>query len=323
MRGLVIHDQELSYRDDLPEPACPPGSVRIQVLQAGVCSTDLALVRGYMGFAGTPGHEFVGIALEGAHAGQRVVGEINAACGDCSWCGADLGRHCPDRSVLGILNHGGCFAEQIVLPEANLLPVPDVVSNDAATFTEPLAAAFEILEQLPELRDETALVIGDGRLGLLCARVLHDRGLAVTVSGHHPERQALLPPAVPIRERWVTATTAPQPFDLVVEATGNPAVLQTALPWVRPRGTLLLKTTSEATAPLDLALAVINEIQILGSRCGRFEPALAAFSATPDHGGYDPTAMIDARFPLADGVAALAHAAKPGVLKVIIEVAAK
>lgn len=316
MHGLTLAEGLLRYSGDLPEPACAPGEVRVRVIQAGVCSTDLALVRGYMGFSGTPGHEFVGEALDGKHAGHRVVGEINAACGNCSWCDQELGRHCPNRSVLGILNHSGCFAEVLCLPEENLLRVPDHVSDDAAVFTEPLAAAFEILEQLPHLTNERVLVIGDGRLGLLCALVLHQHGLRVTVSGHHVDRQRFLPDAVAIHDRLVGTGEPTDAFDVVIEATGNPAVLQGAIPWVRPRGTLILKTTSEATAPLDLALAVINEVQILGSRCGRFEPALNALSQEDQP--IDPTPMIDARFPLSDGVAALAHAARPGILKVIL-----
>ena len=170
----------------------------MEPLRAGICATDIALSRGYMDFEGVPGHEFVGIAMSGKHEGQRVVGDINAGCGraECAACASGNGHHCPDRTVLGILNHGGAFAERLALPERNLLPVPDAVSTDAATFTEPLAAALEIAEQVTLAEGATALVAGDGKLGLLCAHVLHLLGLRVTVAGRHHERQALLPPDV-------------------------------------------------------------------------------------------------------------------------------
>ena len=242
MRGLYVENGRLRYREDLPRPRAGPNECRVQVLLAGVCATDLALVRGYMGFEGVPGHEFVGLALDGPLAGRRVVGEINAACGECPACRAEDSwgeRHCANRSVLGILDRGGAFAEELALPTANLHPVPEGVSDEAATFTEPLAAAFEIPEQLELAPGEHALVVGDGRLGLLCAQVLASRGLHVELAGRHPERGALFPGAG-IRHLGDLAG-AGTGYDLVVEATGHPAVLQEALARVRPRGRLVAR----------------------------------------------------------------------------------
>ena len=199
MRGLHLDAGTLTYRDDLPEPTAGPGETTVEVLQAGVCATDLALQRGYMGFRGIPGHEFVGRAVDGPLAGRRVVGDINAACGRCAVCVAGDPHHCPHRTVLGILNHGGAFAERLVLPTRNLLAVPDSVSTDAATFVEPLAAAFEIGTQIELTPGQRAVVAGDGKLGLLCAWALFDAGVDVVVAGRHAARAGLLPPDVELR----------------------------------------------------------------------------------------------------------------------------
>ena len=311
MRGLWFEDGAVRLRADLEAPASREGHTRVQVILAGVCATDLALRRGYMGFRGVPGHEFVGRALDGPLAGRRVVGEINAACGQCVWCAQGLGRHCPQRSVLGILNHGGAFAEQLVLPDGNLHPVPDAVSDRAATFSEPLAAACEILEQVDPASIGEALVVGDGRLGLLCAQVLGAAGVEVDVLGRHPERFAFTRGV----RGWVDAPAGPS-YPLVVEATGKPEVLQAALGWVHPRGSLVLKTTAERAAPLDLAPLVVHEITLIGSRCGPFEPALAALSS----GQVDVEAMVHASLPLERGEEALDLADQRGVLKVLLEI---
>lgn len=322
MRGLYVENGALSFRADLPRPEPRAGHSRIRVHQAGVCATDLALVRGYMGFQGTPGHEFVGQAIDGPHEGARVVGEINAACGKCDWCTRDLGRHCPNRTVLGILNHPGCFAEEVILPNGNLLEVPAEVSTDAATFAEPVAAAFEIHEQLPLHPGMRTLVAGDGRLGLLCAQMLARFNTHVTVAGRHKDRASLLPAGVEIVEGLLEEDSpGPRPstetFDLAVEATGRPEVLQRLIPWVRPRGHLVLKTTSEAPAPLDLSLAVVNEISLVGSRCGLFAPALEALRDQ----SVRVEEMIQARYPLEDGVLAFEKASEPGTLKVLVDIA--
>jgi threonine dehydrogenase-like Zn-dependent dehydrogenase len=313
VRGLWIESGEVVVRDDLEPPVAMDGESRVRVLSAGVCATDLALLRGYMGFRGVPGHEFVGEALDGPHAGRRVVGEINAGCGTCELCRSGDPRHCATRSVLGILGRPGAFAEELSLPHANLVPLPEAVATDAATFTEPLAAAFEIAEQLDLARFDRALVLGDGRLGLLCAQVLALSLPRVDLIGRHPERAAFLP------EKVHYVSGRPEPCALVVEATGRADVLQEALAQVSPRGTLVLKTTSEAPVELDLAPLVVNEITLLGSRCGPFAPALAALAA----GTVRVAEMIDARLPLERGAEAMALAARPGVLKVLIDVGAQ
>ena len=317
MRGLYLHDGKVSFRDDLADPDPLDGDTEIRVLQAGVCATDLALRRGYMGYSGVLGHEFVGVALNGPLAGKRVVGDINAACGTCATCVAGDPHHCPNRSVLGILGHGGAFAERLRLPSSNLVEVPDNVSDDAATFVEPLAAAFEICQQLAIAPGQTALVAGDGRLGLLCAWTLHLAGAEVTVAGRHAERAALLPDGVRHVMGWLEEdATSELKFDLAVEATGTSPVLPRLLSMVRPRGTLVLKTTLESPTTLDLSPLVIDEIQLLGSRCGPFDVAVAALS----RGEVAVEPLIEARFPLAEGVAALDCAAAGGVLKVLITV---
>lgn len=335
MRGLWIESGAVRFRDDLPAPGLPSGGTtstkresRVRVRSAGVCATDLALARGYMSFVGVPGHEFVGEALDGPHAGRRVVGEINASCGKCPTCRAGNGRHCAERTVLGILGRSGAFAEELTLPTENLHVVPETLADEAAVFAEPLAAALRITEQLRvrELAgDGRALVLGDGRLGLLCAAALALGGLGVDLAGRHPERAEMLPAllpghaAPPIHRGDLLAAEAPpagERWPLVVEATGDPRVLQRAQAFVRPLGTLVLKTTCEAPAPLDLAPLVVDEITLVGSRCGPFEPALAALAS----GAVDPAPLLAARYSLAEGAEALGHAGRPGVLKVLLEV---
>ncbi|MEA2626611.1 MAG: hypothetical protein QOD06_2656 [Candidatus Binatota bacterium] len=320
MRGLVLEGGCVVHRDDLPRPD-RVAETRVRVLRAGICSTDLALLGGYMGFRGTPGHEFVGEALDGPLAGERVVGEINAACGACEFCLAGLGRHCPSRTVLGILGRAGAFAEELSLPEANLHRVPDAISTDAAVFVEPLAAAFEIAEQVPLEPGCAALVAGDGKIGLLCAWVLHLAGLRVTVAGRHDGRRRLLPEGVEhatglLEEdvAWHEAGDRAR-FDLAVEATGRPECLGRVIRLVRPRGTIVLKTTSERATAIDLSPAVVHELTLLGSRCGRFEPALDALA----RGAVPVESFVEASYPLAGGADAFARAASPGTLKVLLD----
>ena len=287
----------------------------MRVSLAGVCATDLALARGYMGFAGVPGHEFVGVALEGPLSGQRVVGEINAGCGACARCAASDPRHCEARSVLGILGRPGAFAEELTLPASCLLAVPDSVSDRQAVFCEPLAAALAVGEALGSPAGARTLVVGDGRLGLLCAWALQRLGAEVTVAGRHPERQRLLPDGVEL----VQGLCEPQgpagsrSFDVVVEASGSPGVLPKALSQLRARGTLVLKTTAEEPVTLDLAPLVVDEQRVIGSRCGRFAPALEWLASNPP----PLEAMIDE--VLALGAGALARAAQPGTLKVLLD----
>jgi threonine dehydrogenase-like Zn-dependent dehydrogenase len=318
MRGLHLEHGILSLRDDLPEPPARPGWTRVQVLQAGICATDQALARGYMGFCGVPGHEFVGEALDGPFAGRRVTGEINAGCGVCADCLGGDSRHCAARTVLGIAGLGGAFAERLVLPQQNLLPVPDGVDDDAATFTEPLAAALHIADDVDLATHRRALVAGDGKLGLLCAAALALHGCDVTLAGRHPERAALLGVPVTFAAGWLEREASERGpvdhFDLAVDATGNPDVLGRLLPLVRPRGTIVLKTTTERPAQIDLSPLVVREQRLVGSRCGRFEPALLLLA----RGGIDVQGLVAARYPLADGVAAFRRASERSVLKVLV-----
>jgi threonine dehydrogenase-like Zn-dependent dehydrogenase len=319
MRGLWIESGRVACRSDLDPPKARAGETRVRLLTAGVCATDLALLAGYMGFRGVPGHEFVGVALDGPHQGRRVVGEINAACGACAACAAGRDRHCPRRTVLGILGRPGAFAEELSLPDRNLHPLPDGLSTERAVFAEPLAAAFALGEASELAAGERALVVGDGRLGLLCAQVLELEGLRVTVAGRHPERAGILPQGV----RHVTglfegdAGALPdcRGFDLAVEASGDPAVLQALFSRLRPQGTIVLKTTCERPAALDLAALVVDEIRLVGSRCGRFAPALEALAA----GRINVDPMLSARYSLEQGKRAFEHAGQAGVLKVLID----
>jgi len=290
----------------------------VEVVLAGVCATDLALAAGYMDFDGVPGHEFVGRALTGPLAGQRVVGEINAGCGTCPVCRGTGGldaRHCAQRTVLGILGRHGAFAERLVLPVANLLAVPDSVTDSQAAFVEPLAAAFQILEQVRPKSGTRVLVAGDGRLGLLIAKVLHAEGCRVDLAGHHAER---VPNGIGDRTGLLDADTTPpheERYELAVEATGSPSVLARLLPFVRPRGTLVLKTTTGRAVPLDLTAAVVDELTILGSRCGPFDVALQALGEQR----VEVDSLIHATYPLTEVQRAFEEAVRPGVLKILID----
>src|SRR5512139_448273 len=312
----VFWDGALARVVEQAPPAVPAGLALVRVRLAGICNTDLELTKGYMNFRGILGHEFVGTVEDGApewHQ-QRVVGEINFGCGACTFCRGGLQRHCPSRRVMGILGADGAFADFVAVPIANLHRVPDSVPDDEAVFTEPLAAAFEILEQVHVAPGVEAVVLGDGKLGLLVAQVLQLAGARVLVVGHHAEKLAIL------RARGIeTATSASwagAPADLVVEATGSPGGFQAALQATRPRGTLVLKSTCAAHAQLNLAPLVINEITVVGSRCGRFPAALRALQA----GGIDVRPLISACLPLSQGVAALQLAASAGVLKVLLDI---
>ncbi|HZQ80171.1 MAG TPA: alcohol dehydrogenase catalytic domain-containing protein [Acidimicrobiia bacterium] len=314
MRALHFDGRRLACVETAA-PSAGPGEAIVAVRLAGICSTDLQILAGYMGFTGIPGHEFVGEVVEGParRVGRRVVGEINYACGQCATCRRGLGRHCPHRRVMGILGADGAFAEHLALPEANLHAVPDGVTDEAAVFTEPLAAAFSILEQVAVGPGMAVTVLGDGKLGLLCAQVLAATGASVTLVGKHAANLALVASqgvAGVLVADWRPGAAA----DCVVEATGSAAGLELAMAAVRPRGMLVLKSTVAEPHWLSLAPLVINEVTVVGSRCGLFPPALAALAA----GSVAVTPLIDATYPLADGIAALAHAARPGVRKVLL-----
>jgi threonine dehydrogenase-like Zn-dependent dehydrogenase len=321
MRALVLkhstsQESRIALRDDYPMPTPPPGESLVRVCLAGICGTDLEMARGYMGFAGIPGHEFVGDVVRtstGALAGRRVVGEINAACGDCESCRADMGRHCPARTVLGILGRDGAFAEYLCLPDRNLIPIPNSIPDEAAVFAEPLAAAFEIFEQTSLNPDDRIAILGDGRLGAMTALAMISRGLNPVVGGHHEnklQRLARLGIAGDLDSRL-------QPgFDVVVDCTGSAGGLTRAMQLVRPRGKLILKTTVAGSDGINLAPIVINEIEVVGSRCGRFGPALEALRERR----IDPRPLISEIFPLKHGLVALARASDGSAFKVLLKV---
>ncbi|MDR4461203.1 MAG: alcohol dehydrogenase catalytic domain-containing protein [Nitrospirales bacterium] len=315
MRGLVLH-QKLQLQTDLPLPPRPPGEARIRVIQAGICSTDLQLIKGYMAFQGVLGHEFVGIVDEAPDTeliGKRVVGEINAACRVCETCTTGHPTHCPHRTTLGIQGRDGAFADFLNLPVENLYVVPDSISDDQAVFIEPLAAACEIPQLVSIKPTDRAVVIGNGKLGVLCAQILLGTGCAVTLLGRHADHDAWL------TKMGIRVTCYPADIsrgaDMIVEATGSPEGLSTAMQLIRPRGTLVLKSTYHGDVSLNMAAFVIQEISLIGSRCGPFPPAIRLLES-----GYirvDP--LIHARYPLLDGVLAMEKAAQRGVRKVLLQ----
>ena len=314
MRALLF-DGKLSYRPHYPAPAPQDGEILVRVQRAGICETDLQLMKGYMGFRGVLGHEFVGIAESGPLQGRRVVGEINCACRRCDTCRAGLPSHCPNRTVLGILNHDGAFADTIAVPQANLHAVPDSIATDVAVFTEPVAAAFQVPAQVPIRPSDRIVVLGDGRLGNLCAQVLAARSRHVTVVGRHSEKLALVA-ARGIETALVTDALDPRMADIVVDCTGSPTGLPTALRLVRPRGTIVLKTTVAGEQTMAYAPFVIDEITLVGSRCGPFDQALAALERRE----VDVAPLISERFDLSQGVEAMARATAKGTLKVLLDI---
>ena len=308
------------------EPSLSPGRALVRMTRAGICNTDLEIAKGYMSFRGVLGHELVGVVVEGPDAWRRkrVVVEINFACGACVMCEQGLGRHCPARTVMGILGADGAFSETVSVPVANLHAVPDDIDDDHAVFAEPLAAAFEVTAQVTVTKGMRCVVLGDGKLGILVAQVLAGTGADVRVIGKHEEKLALLrAPRLRIggvRSEIRTAlfdawSPENERADVVVEATGSARGFAAAVSATRPRGTLVQKSTVAGEMKLDLAPIVINELTVVGSRCGRFEPALAALGA----GDIDVTPLISARFPLARAEQALTHAATAGTLKVLLE----
>lgn len=314
MQALYWDGKRLRFQRKYPTPRATEQLALVRVRLAGICSTDLQILKGYMGFHGVPGHEFVGEVHEGPPGliGQRVVGEINFACGACELCRQGLGRHCPTRKVMGILNADGCFAEYLAVPATNLHLVPDGVDDEAAVFSEPLAAAFEILEQVHIPPTAEIVVFGDGKLGLLCAQVLQLTGARVRVIGKHEGKLQILRKSG--IEAMLLAAWRSEQADIVVEATGSAAGLALAMTAVRPRGVLVLKSTVAQQHFVSLAPVVINEITVIGSRCGCFSPALQALARK----SIAVSSLISRIFPLAEGVDALRHAARPGQLKVLL-----
>jgi len=303
-----------------PRPRRQPGFALIRLLAGGICNTDLELLRGYYRFRGTPGHEFVGEVVEADQAsllGRRVVGEINLACGCCAWCARGLGRHCPRRRVLGIAGHPGAFSEFFTLPESNLHPLPEEIPTEEAVFAEPLAAACEILEQVAIPPGSEAAVLGDGKLGLLVAQILALRGLRVHLFGRHPEKLRIVEALGVVAHRAGKRLPRAR-YDWVVEATGTARGLPQAIAMTRPRGTVIVKSTVHEAVKLDAAPVVVNEITLVGSRCGRFEPALELLAG----GRLRLREMITAEYPLSEAPRAFRAAGRKGALKVLLRAAA-
>jgi threonine dehydrogenase-like Zn-dependent dehydrogenase len=315
MRALTLDETGIALRPDAPDPRRHDGEVLVRVIRAGICETDLQLVRGYMGFRGILGHEFVGVAEDGPCAGRRVVGEINCSCWKCETCFAGRPTHCPHRTVIGILNHDGAFADYVSVPQRNLHIVPDSVTTDAAVFVEPVAAAFQIPTQLHVRGSDRVVVLGDGRLGNLCAQVLARISNHVLVVGKHRAKLGVLKTLGIATALLEDLEPGPQ-ADIVVDCTGSETGLSTALKIVRPRGTIVVKTTVAGTQTLALAPIVIDEVTLIGSRCGPFDQALAALEA----GTVSVLPLISKRFDLSDGVRALDEAARSPLLKVLLDV---
>jgi threonine dehydrogenase-like Zn-dependent dehydrogenase len=314
MRAIVL-DGDVRFRTSHPSPNPADGEVLVRVTRAGVCETDLQLIKGYMGFRGVLGHEFVGVAESGPYAGRRVVGEINCSCGACETCRRGLPSHCPNRTVLGILNHDGAFADLIAVPQRNLHLVSDAIPDDVAVFTEPVAAAFQIPVQVQVGRRDRVIVLGDGRLGNVCAQVLAGLSDRVLVVGKHPGKLSLLA-ARGIATALLSDDLPPRTADVVVDCTGSESGLPSALTLVRPRGTIVLKTTVAGAQTMAWAPFVIDEVTLVGSRCGPFDRALAALL----DGSVDVRSLVSDRFPLSEGVRALDRAQAKGVLKVLLDV---
>ena len=317
MRGLWLEAQALRLREDIPTPIPPADEALVRVHVAGICNTDLELVRGYYPFAGVPGHEFVGAVVEAGSSpewvGRRVAGEINAACGACRACRAGRPTHCEKRTVLGIVARDGAFATHLRLPIRNLHAVPDSLADESAVFVEPTAAALEVQQQVAVSPADRVVVIGAGKLGHLVAQTLAVTGCSLLVAGRSPRPLALLA-ARGIATSDVAALE-PRAADLVVECTGHPDGLELARRAVRPRGTIVLKSTHHGQAPLNLSPLVVDELTLVGSRCGPFAPALLALS----EGAIAVADLVAARYRLAEAAAAFAQAAAPGVLKVLVE----
>ena len=314
MLAAHLNAGQLSVEDS-PTPKPARSHALIRMTTAGICNTDLELKAGYYGFSGIPGHEFVGIVEQGPPEwlGKRVVGEINLACRrpSCPWCSRQLGRHCPSRTVLGIVKHPGAFAEYLTLPVENLLAVPAKLSDDEAVFTEPVAAACEILEQLKIPKSTPVAVLGDGKLGLLIGQVLLAHGIAVHQYGRHPDKLKI----VKRRGAVIEKKLRPAFFPVVVDATGSSQGLATAVSLCQPRGTVVMKSTVHDKVAIDMASVIVPEITLLGSRCGRFAPALRLLANRK----IDVQSMIHAHFPLAEAVPAFARAAEKGTLKVLLK----
>lgn len=315
MKGLWLENNQLQLRTDIPIPKPPQGEALVRVLCAGICNTDLELIKGYYPYTGIIGHEFVGVVEQGPEhlINQRVVGEINAACGYCRFCRSGQPTHCENRTVLGIVNRNGAFAEYLSLPIENLHIVPENVSTAAATFTEPLAAALEIQQQITLCQDDRVLVVGDGKLGQLIAQTLALTGCELLVVGRHEDK--LLNLAARGIKTALANTVKDRYFDVSIDCTGNPEGFNTARRALRPRGTLILKSTYAGNLSLDASALVVDEITLIGSRCGPFVPALELLGTKK----VNVQSLIQGIYPLSLGLEAVEKAKTQGVLKVLLE----
>lgn len=316
MKGLWLENNQLQLRTNIAIPEPPSEEALVRVLYAGICNTDLELKRGYYPYTGILGHEFVGIVEQGPEhlVNQRVVGEINAVCGHCRFCRTDQPTHCENRTVLGIVNRHGAFGEYLCLPVENLHPVPDNIPSEVATFTEPLAAALEIQQQVALDANDRVLVVGDGKLGQLVAQTLALTGCELLVVGRHREKLANLE-ARGIKTDLAEAVKD-RAFDISVECTGNPEGFAIARRALRPRGTLVLKSTYAGNLNIDASSLVVDEITLIGSRCGPFPAALQLLAT----GQVDVQPLIHGRYPLSEGLLAFELAQRRGVLKVLLEI---
>lgn len=314
MRAVHLKNGEVSVRE-MSQPEVPSGFAMLKLRLAGICNTDLELQRGYYGFEGVPGHEFVAEVVysdDPRWFGKRVVGEINLACGKCEWCSKGLGRHCPTRTVLGIVKHPGAFAEYLTLPLQNLHGVPSGMPDEVAVFTEPVAAACEILEQIKIAAGTPVAVLGDGKLGLLIAMVLQLHGASVTLLGKHPEKMAIAE-QVGVSARPAGESSSRR-FPVVVDATGSEHGLATAVALAEPRGTVVMKSTVARQVGINMAAVIVPEITLVGSRCGRFTDALPLLAANR----IPVREMIAGEYPLGQAPAAFARAATKGTLKILL-----
>ena len=315
MKATYFDGKQIILDKNFPDP--PSDETLVRVNLAGICGTDLEILDGYMEYTGILGHEFVGTVEKSRNptmVGKRVVGEINAGCGKCDSCMSGMQRHCPSRTVLGILKRDGAFAEFLSLPEKNLHVIPDSISNEQAVFVEPLAAAFEIKEQVSLKPEWNVAVVGDGRLAQLIIQVIKLTCSNITCFGKHESKlEGLVQSGIKIKIG--IESTDEKLFDLVVEATGSNSGFVDTMKLVKPRGIVILKSTIASRENLDLTPTIINEITLIGSRCGLFKPAIDALAS----GIISVNSMIDSTFPLEKFEDAIVHAKKPNTLKVFLK----